>query len=111
MCASCMLVVSLASDLVSLQLVIAATGVPFQAPGIGKSPRGAAQDQGTNLKNALKGAGDQIKENNRDPDAAPFGVGKGPLVRNAKKMNQPNLTRSSGQEPSQLFRQQISSPK
>lgn len=83
--------------------------MPFQAPGINKPTRNAPQEQGTNLKRALKGAGEQIKQNYKDPDAAPFGVGKGPLVRDAKRMNQPSFTRSFGKGPSQVYKQQASS--
>lgn len=85
------------------------TNVPFQAPGISKSPRGGPQEQGTNLKETLKGAGRQIKENFKDPESTPFGVGKGPLVREAKKMNQPSFTRSFGNGPSEVYKQSASS--
>jgi hypothetical protein len=91
------------------QSAVPKTNVPFQAPGINKPARNAPQEQGTNLKRTLKGAGEQIKQNYQDPDAAPFGVGKGPLVRDAKRMNQPSFTRSFGKGPSQVYKQQASS--
>lgn len=85
------------------------TNIPFQAPGINAPPRGPAQEQGSSPKRVLKDAGRQIRRNARDPDAAPFGVGKGPLVREGRKMQQPGNLHNVTRAGAEVFKQQ--SPK
>ncbi|WIA42740.1 hypothetical protein OEZ86_008683 [Tetradesmus obliquus] len=81
------------------------TNIPFQAPGSNAAPRGRAQEQGTTPVRVLKNAGKQIKKNAKDPDAAPFGVGRGPLVRSAQKMGQPGRLSRFGNEATGIMKQ------
>ncbi|KAF6262681.1 hypothetical protein COO60DRAFT_1699215 [Scenedesmus sp. NREL 46B-D3] len=80
------------------------TNVPFQAPGSNKSPRSADQDQGTTAGRILKTAGKQIGKNSQDPESAPFGVGRGPLVRSAQKMGQPGRLGRFGNEATDILK-------
>eukprot|EP00775_Hariotina_reticulata_P003579 gene3579-3845_t len=86
------------------------TNVPFQAPGINAAPRGPRQEQGTTVKRVLKDAGRQIKENSQDPDSKPFGISRGPLVRDAKRMGQPGSLRNVNREAGKNFKQQSPEP-
>lgn len=80
------------------------TNVPFQAPGINAPPRGRGQEQGTSPKQVFKDIKEQVKENFPDPDSARFGVGKGPLVRDAKKMQQPGKVQNLNKEGAFRFK-------
>jgi hypothetical protein len=45
------------------------------------------------------------RENYKDPDSTPFGVGRGPLVRDAKKMGQPGRLVRFGNEATSIMKQ------
>jgi hypothetical protein len=45
------------------------------------------------------------RENYKDPESAPFGVGRGPLVRDAKKMGQPGRLVRFGNEATSIMKQ------
>lgn len=45
------------------------------------------------------------RKNAKDPDAAPFGVGRGPLVRSAQKMGQPGRLSRFGNEATGIMKQ------
>jgi hypothetical protein len=45
------------------------------------------------------------RENYKDPESTPFGVGRGPLVRDAKKMGQPSRLVRFGNEATSIIKQ------
>lgn len=85
------------------------TNIPFQAPGSNAAPRGQAQEGGTTAAAVVKNAAKQIKQNAKEgPSNKPFGIGRGPLVRGAQKMNQPGSIERVKEAPTEVYKQQSS---